>query len=133
MLTIKRQFKEIKNASVEMISFVRETCPWLEKFDFRTSFNHDLELAGLDWDIFLMEYEKKFDRRNLKGLLYENYFYDVGPDINWFFGEIKKSILIGKFQFKTRPKKPALTIGDFIVSELTGKFVKREEVEIKLK
>jgi hypothetical protein len=131
-MTIK--FKELKDTSVKMRTLVKRTLG--ADSNSRTSFD-DLGIAGLDWISFIEEYNNEF-RIELKGLNYSDYFADGISDLS--FSDIlffpyrltRRIILRLTGQHKRYNQKSTLTTGDLILSVHAGRFVKREDVEIRL-
>ncbi|GGK89683.1 DUF1493 family protein [Rufibacter glacialis] len=137
-------FSELRRTSEKMLKLVQRTLAGQEPVNLRTSINDDLGIAGLDWDMFLEEYEKEF-KAQLHGLEYTDYFPKEGltfvdsllgwTRLLWLLIiylparllEIEKK----KILWYTEPQ--ALTIGDLVLSALAGEFVKREQAVIKIK
>jgi hypothetical protein len=128
------EFKELKNTSVRMRALVKRTLG--TDSNSRTSF-HDMGVEGLDWDSFLEEYFNEFGVE-LEGLEYEDYFTEGVPisfsDIILFPNRLVRAIATLIFGRHTKvDKRKILTTGDLILSVHAGRFVKRENVEVRLK
>lgn len=128
------EFKDLKNTSARMRALVKRTLG--TDSDSRTSF-HDLGVEGQDWNSFLEQYYNEFGVE-LEGLEYEHYFVEGVPislpDIILFPYRLFRSITNLVFgQRITVDKRKILTTGDLILSVHAGRFVKRENVEVRLK
>jgi hypothetical protein len=132
VMTIK--FKELKDTSARMRALVKRTLG--ADSNSRTSFD-ELGVAGLDWNSFIEEYNNEF-RIELKGLNYSDYFADGISDLSFndlllFPYRLSRRIIFKLTGQRGRiNQKSNLTIGDLILSVHAGRFVKREDVEIRL-
>ena len=103
-----------------------------------------LGVLGLDWDLFLEEYEKEF-KAQLHGLKYTDYFDEevlslkdillIPIRILWLLFIFVPARLLGieKKKIIWYKEQPPLTVGDLVLSAIAGEFVKRERAEIKIK
>jgi len=137
-------FSELRRTSEQMLKLVQRTLAGQEPINLRTSINEDLGIAGLDWDMFLEEYENEFNAQ-LHGLEYTDYFPKEGLTfvdflfvllrLLWLLTIFIPARLLGiekkKIFWYTEPK--ILTIGDSALSALVGEFVKREQTVIKIR
>lgn len=129
---INTKFKELKDTSVRMQALVKRTLG--TDSNSRTSFD-DLGVIGLDWDSFLDEYQKEFGVE-LSGLNYSDYFQEEVLTLRDVlllpFQLVRLIILTIVGRRDLLKQKSQLTVGDLILSVHAGRFVKREETEIRM-
>ncbi|MFC0609796.1 hypothetical protein ACFFGQ_18805 [Rufibacter quisquiliarum] len=137
-------FSELRRTSEQMLRLVQRTLAGNVEINLRTSINYDLGILGLDWDIFLEEYEVTF-KAQLHGLIYTDYFDEEVPPLKdillipirifWLLLVYIPARLVGinKNRIFWYKEQPPLTVGDLVLSAIAGQFVKREKAEIKIK
>ncbi|MEO6834061.1 MAG: DUF1493 family protein [Chitinophagaceae bacterium] len=125
-----------------MHQLVQRTVGGQENINLRASLNFDLGVADLDWDMFLEQYEKEFNTR-LQGLNYNEYFSDgltykelalLPLRLVWLLFLFLPARFIGfkKDEIAWYREQPQLTIGDLVLSAIAHRFVRRDEVTIKI-
>ncbi len=147
MTTVEVEYTVIRSVLERMYGLVRRTIAGSERTTLQTAIYHDLGVLGLDWDEFLVEYEKEFNCQ-MVGLTYEDYFDNEGVALKDLW---KLPVILVWLLFITlpawilrldtqklkhpwsMPDKPRLTIGDLVVSVILKRFEKRENIKITIK
>ena len=144
MTEIQIPYSDLKTTVSKTYSLVRKVVGNKESLKLTTAFYQDLNIYGTDWDCFLEEYEKEFQCQ-LPGLKYCEYFKEEVNTKDLFLVPLriiafpfflfpKQSLVykkVNEILFPIDDSKKRLTVGDLIVSAITKKFTKREEVKIK--
>jgi len=133
-ITISLPYAKIRAICEAQIKFTEQECPWSKPVTLRTSFNNELELLDLEWDAYMWPWAERFDIPIYDQFDYYAYFWEVEftllSDIVWWIkakwkGEAFKS-------FSERLAKPDLTVGDFAASVILGRFIKRENLYVRI-
>ncbi len=118
-----------------MLKLVQTTLAGQEPISLKTSVDDDLGIAGLDWDMFLEEYEKEF-KAQLQGLEYTDYFPKEGLTFVDFLLGLTRLLWLLLIYHPARllniekkntfwySEPQVLTIGDLVLSALAGEFLK---------
>ncbi len=148
METIEVTYTELRNIVRDFITVFSKNGAFKdEPICLRTSINFDLGIDGDDWDEFLYELVEKHNLK-LDGFEFYKFFHDEGQISNGLIFAIlflpfvllryliergwKKQKFGEFFEDRLGDKKDSLSIGDLVVSKLSGKFVKRSQVQVKL-
>lgn len=136
MEIIHSKYSEVKNAIIEVKKLTADFCTLkTSQINLADAFYQDYKIVELDWDFYLEKYLSKF-KCDVSGLEYQKYFPELLPYNNaWQNLFFLIMSIFSKTYYQNKLKineKARLEVGDLVLSAISKKFVKRQQIKLVL-